>query len=106
MPIIVPKVFVNQSEVDAAVERAAAALADIVVRIRYDFGSDWTGDPSIFFRVTLTDEVVNEPKLGKIANAIELAVIREVKPQEYGWNWYFNFRSASEQAELKDPAWA
>lgn len=103
---IVPKVFIDQKEVDAAVQRAANALAQTVVRIRYDLGSDWTADPSIFFRIVLTDEAAKEPKLNDIANAIAVILIREVKPEEHGLHSYFNFRSAAEQAQLKDPAWA
>lgn len=105
MPIV-PKVFVNQQEVDAAVQRAANALAQTVVRIRYDFGSDWTGDPSIFFRIVLTDEAAKRPKLSDIANAIALILMREVKPEEHGLHSYFNFRSAAEQAHLNEPTWA
>jgi len=102
----VPKGFVNQREIAASVERAANVLADTVVRIRYDLGSDWTGDPSIFFRIVLTDEAAKKGKLNETANAISEVLMREVKADEQGLHTYFNFRSASEQAELKEPAWA
>ena len=102
---IVPKVFISHNEVDAAVQRATNALAHTVVRIRYDLGSDWTGDPSIFFRIVLTDEAAKEPKLNDVANAITVILLREVKPEEHGLRSYFNFRSAAEQAKLKEPAW-
>ena len=45
-------------------------------------------------------------KLNAIANAIALILRREVKPEEHGLHSYFNFRSAAEQAQLKEPAWA
>jgi len=102
----VPKGFVNQHEIAAGVQRAAAALADTVVRIRYDFGPDWTGDPSIFFRIVLTDDAAKKPKLHEIANFISQILTREVKAEEQGLHAYFNFRSASEQAQRKEPAWA
>jgi hypothetical protein len=72
-------------------QRAANALANTVGRIRYDFGSDWTGDPSIFFSIVLTDEAAKKPRLNDIANAIALILMREVKPEEHGWHSYFNF---------------
>jgi hypothetical protein len=103
---IVPRAFINHTEVDAAVQRAAEALARTVVRIRYDFASDWTGDPSIFFRIVLTDEAAKRPKLNETANAIALILTREVKPEEHGLHTYFNYRSAAEQAKLKERAWA
>jgi hypothetical protein len=98
--------FVKQQEIAEGVQRAARALAHSVVRIRYDFGPDWTGDPSIFFRIILTDDAAKKPKLNEIANAISLILTREVRADEQGLHAYFNFRSASEQAELKEPAWA
>jgi hypothetical protein len=102
----VPRGFVNQQEIAAGVQRATHALSQTVVRIRYDFGQDWTGDPSIFFRVVLTDEAAKKPRLNDIANAIALILMREVKAEEQGLHSYFNFRSAAEQAKMKEPAWA
>jgi hypothetical protein len=43
------------------------------VRIRYDFRDDWTGDPSVFFRIVLKDAVAaKESKLGEIARTVSL----------------------------------
>lgn len=97
--------FINQGEVDAAVRRAEDALAQSVVRIRYGLDSDWTGDPSIFFRIVLTDEAAKIPKLNEVANAVSFILMREVRPEEQGLHSYFNFRSESEQSQLKEPAW-
>jgi len=102
---IVPAAYINQAEVGAAVRRAEHALAQRVVRIRYELGSDWTGDPAIFFRVVLTDAAADEPQLNKIANEVSLMLSREVRPEEHGLNAYFNFRSESEQSQLQEPAW-
>jgi hypothetical protein len=103
---IVPKVLINQSELNAAVRRAEESLAQSVVRIRYDLDSDWTGEPSIFFRIVLTDEAAKRPELNDIANAVSLILVREVRPEEHGLNSYFNFRSESEQTQLNEPTWA
>jgi hypothetical protein len=102
----VPQGFVDQQEIAAGVQRASQALAQTVVRIRYDFGQDWTGDPSIFFRIVITDDAVKKSKLKDAANAIALILTREVRAEEQGLHSYFNFRSASEQAGLNEPAWA
>jgi hypothetical protein len=51
-----PSGWVNQAQIASSVKRAEAALAPDVVRIRYSFGNDWTGDPSIFFRIVLSDD--------------------------------------------------
>jgi hypothetical protein len=97
---------VNQQEIAQAVQRAANALAPTVVRIRYDFGPDWTGDPSIFFRIILTDEAARKAKLSETAQTITLALLREVNAEEQGLHAYFNFRSLSEISKLNEPAWA
>lgn len=97
--------LVNRQKIEADVQRAAQALAPSVVRIRYSFEDDWTGDPSIFFRIVLADDVATGPNLGEVAWAIERKLDDEVRPDEHGLHAYCNFRSLSEQADYKDPAW-
>lgn len=98
---------VNEYEIEAAVQRAARALRAVgVVRIRHNFGPDWTGDRSIFFRIVVADEVADKPKLSDLAQKIALKLMNEVKTDEQGLHAYFNFRSLSEQAHLNEPAWA
>lgn len=78
-----------------------------VVKWRHTFGNDWTGDPAIFFWVTLTDEA---SKKGNLSNATE--AFRKVlcEPIDFQNDWdlipYFNFRSESEQAILNDEVYA
>lgn len=103
---IVSKGLVDQQEIKDAVQRAADDLFPAVVRIRYDFGSDWTGDPSIFFRIVLADEVAQKPKLSEIAQRVALVLLREVKVEEQGLHAFFNFRSLAEQSKLNDSDWA
>ena len=102
----VPKGFVNQTQIESAVRRAAKALAPTVVRIRYTIGSDWTGDPSVFFRIVLSDDVAKRQKLSEIAQTVGIVLLKEVKAEELGLHAYFNFRSLSEQMQLNEPAWA
>ena len=101
-----PPSWVNEAEIASGVKRAEAALAPDVVRIRYSLADDWTGDPSIFYRVVLSDAVAaREEELGETAQRVREAVWSEVDAEQYGRHDYFNFRSLSEQAELKDPKW-
>ncbi len=101
-----PPSWVNEAEIASGVKRAEAVLAPDVVRIRYSLADDWTGDPSIFYRVLLSDEVASrEEELGETAQRVREAVWNEVDAEQYGRHDYFNFRSLSEQAELKDPKW-
>ena len=102
----VPSGFVNQGKLTAGVQRAAKALAGDVVSIHYDFGSDWIGNPSIFFRVVLTDKASKPENLRDVAQRVVLKIRDEAKTDRYGFYAYFNFRSQSELAKMSDPAWA
>ena len=101
----VMRAVVDQAKLARAVEKARRALAPDVVRIRFDLGNDWTGDPSIFFKIVLSDEASDESKLREITNNIERRILTGTNPDELGLNWYFNFRSLSEQNEMQDEAW-
>ena len=97
--------FVHQQKIVKGIEKAAAALASEVVRIRYNFGEDWSGEDAVFFRVVLKDTATKRSQLREVAKRVSSIVLDEVKPQELGLQSYFNFRSESEQAELKEEAW-
>jgi hypothetical protein len=102
----VPSGWVNQAQIASGVKKAEATLAPDVVRIRYSFGSDWTGDPSIFFRIVLSDDASRKTQLSETAQRVALTILNEVDTEQLGLHCYFNFRSLSEQAELREPAWA
>ena len=98
---------INPAQIAKDLRRAERALAPDVVRIRYTLADDWTGDPSIYFKVVITDKAASkESKLGELTERIEFTINNKVKPDELGLNSYFNFRSLSEHNELNDPAWA
>ena len=99
-------IFVHQGKIEKAVARAAKALAPDVVRIRYSLGEDWSGSGAVFFRVLLSDSASHPSNLREIATRVKSTVFNAVKPDELGLEAYFNFRSASEQAELKELIWA
>jgi hypothetical protein len=103
---IVPSGLVNQRRITAGVERAGKALSADVVRIHYDIGSDWIGNPSIFFRIILTDKASRPENLREVTQRVSLKIMNEAKTDQTGLNAYFSFRSQSEQAKLKEPAWA
>ena len=105
MPIV-PRGYVHQSEVEGAIFRAQVRLQQEVVRIRYTLGSDWSGEPSIFFRIVVSDAASHPSNLKSLAQRVALGLMDEVQTDEFGLHAYFNFRSESEQAALRDPAWA
>jgi hypothetical protein len=78
-----------------------------VVKWRHTFGNDWTGDPAIFFWVTLTDEASKKDNLLKATEAFMKALDEHIDFQN-DWDLipYFSFRSESEQAILKGEVYA
>ena len=73
-----------------------------VARWRYTFDDDWSGDPAVYFWVTLTDEASRFENLQEVTTAFEKAVTDAADPlEEWGIIPYFHFRSESEQAQLR-----
>ena len=103
---IVLNPYVHQGKIDGVVAEAGEALKPNVVRIRYSFDEDWSGSPAVFFKVVLSDEASHIDHLRKAAERVRTTVLDDLKPYELGMEAYFNFRSASEQAELQDEAWS
>jgi hypothetical protein len=101
----VARAYVNQAELDQAVARILAGLGQKVVRLRYSLEDDWSGDPAIFFRILLADNLNREERFA-LSQEISSAIVRELKPlDQWGVLPYFNFRRQSEQAILREPAW-
>jgi len=81
---------------------ALAPLPPEVVNFRYTLEDDWSGDPAIFFGITLSDEAADPAILHQTARRITNFVTQQVDPAgQWGLFPYFNYRSQSEQAELK-----
>jgi len=78
-----------------------------VVKWRHTFGNDWSGDPAIFFWVTLTDEASKKENLSGTTSAFNNLITGRVDFQN-DWDLipYFHFRSESEQAKLQDEVYA
>ena len=106
MPIV-PSGFVNQAQLASEVAKAIPKLGREVVRVRHSIGEDTSGEPSIFFRIVLSDAASREDTLADVTGRIATVLFKEIRPYE---NWglipYFSFRSKSEQAKRNEPEWA
>jgi hypothetical protein len=100
-----PPAIAKRSEVNAAVSEVVRLLAPDVVHIRYDIGRDWSGDWAIFFRTLLSDEA-GEARLHEVTNEVESRLAGRLDFDSMGLFAYHNFRTVSEQAELREEAWA
>ena len=77
-----------------------------VVSIKFEIGFDAMGVASIFFNIVLTDEASRQARLRFVAQNVALTLMNQLKTDENGVHAYSNFRSQSEVASIKDPAWA
>jgi hypothetical protein len=103
----VPAGFVHQTQLATQIAKAIRKLGKDVVRVNYSFGTDSTDEPSIFFRIVLTDAASREDKLVSVTNRIRTILSDETRLYEdWGLLSYFSFRSKSEQAQQNDPEWA
>ena len=98
--------LVNQSQLTKIVDQSIRKLGKEAVRVNFNIGEDTGGDPSIFFRIILTDAASAEATLIDVTNRIESKLNHEIHPLE---NWglipYYSYRSKSEQAKRNDPEW-
>jgi hypothetical protein len=99
-----PSAVTKQSEIDAATQQVAEALAPDVVRIRYDIGEDWSGQWAIFFKIVLSDEAAKR-RLRDITTKVRRGLDARLDFPSMGVFAYSNFRSVSEQEALQEPAW-
>jgi hypothetical protein len=102
---IVPRGLVDQGKIKSAVEQAERALQPNVIRIMYGLMLDWTDEQSLFFRVIISDAAAAPSKLRETTQHIRRKILTEIRADELGLQTYFNFRSQTEQAKLRDPAW-
>ncbi len=104
--VIIPAIFSNTPQLQADVRRAAQSLGADVVRINFEIGLDVMGVDSIFFKIVLTDEASSPARLRFVTQHVAFALMNQLKTDENGVHAHFNFRSQSEVASIKDPAWA
>ena len=98
--------FVNRRQLEAEIQQAISKLGPEAHQVFYRFEDDSTGEPSIFFRVVLSDEAVQQSTLAKTTGNIMMQLFDEIEPvANWGLHAYFNFRSRSEQDERFDPDW-
>lgn len=102
---IVSKGLVDQGRIKTAVRQAERALAPDVIRIMYSFAENTQGIISLFFRIVISDQAATPNRLRQSTERIIAKVLHQIRAEDLGLQTYFNFRSCSEQAMLKDPFW-
>ena len=103
--MMVPAAWINREQIDAVIAAAHKGLSPDVVRIRYSLEEDWTGDPSIFFRVVLSDEASTPGRLREVSSKVRRELEEAVNRYDHGLQAYFSFRGVSEQKDSREQDW-
>ena len=99
--MILPRGEAQRAELD----RHLKALPPFpgVAKLRYTVENDWSGDPAIFFWITLSDDMARPEVLSETSRRIMDFITQRLDPAgQWGLIPYFNFRSQSEQAKLQE----
>ncbi len=89
----------RHSQLAADVEKAKTKLGPEALNVSYHLEEDSTGEPSIFFRITLADWATAEETLPAVTNRIRATLFKEIRPFEnWGLHPYFNFDASSDLA--------
>jgi hypothetical protein len=103
---MVPAGYVHLGHLGAIVKEASALLGPEVLHVAYQLRHDSTDEPSIFFRILLTDDAVREDTIVSVTRRTAKTLLAAVRPlEDWGLRPYFNYRSRSEQDRRKDPDW-
>jgi hypothetical protein len=104
--VYIAKAFAQQAQFFAAVAQAASTLPAPIVSVTPSLGTDWNGESAVFFQIVLADGM-SRGQLLNLTKEISQAIVQQVQPlEEWGVLPYFNFRTQTEQARIKEPTWA
>jgi hypothetical protein len=96
--------YFDPGAVNAAVVAAESDLKPDVVRIRWDYGSDWCGKDALFFRVVLSDDAAAN-RLREVVNSVMRRLGGYSLGLGLGVFGYINVRSESECKKLNEAEW-
>jgi hypothetical protein len=97
--VYIPTRYIDSTEVDKAVDEFLKTLGPEVVRVRYNIGEDWMGNPALYFGVVLSDSVAGSPAaFHGAARRIRRSIFDQLKALE---NWdklgFISLRQLSKQ---------
>ena len=102
----IPRNIITEDQLAEALDRVVQRMGGDVIRIRYKFQPDSTGDDAIYFRVVLSADAAQRSRLRKVAARVREVLDDEINAREsFGVIPYSHFRSESEP-ESNHPGWA
>jgi phosphoglycolate phosphatase-like HAD superfamily hydrolase len=94
-----------ESKIRDIVETVQRQNPDIV-RARFQFEEDWTGQPALYIRITLRDAATRPSRLAAVTSAIREELRSALRNSEIEGTPSVRFRSQSETLDMPDPKWA
>ena len=101
-----PTIAIKENEIAALIAQAESDLQPPVRHIFWSVDQDWTGDWGLFLRIVLSDASAKRSHLDRISRQVRQYVLTTLQPEKLGLIPYISFRSESEQAALREKAWA
>ena len=102
--LTLPLAIASKTEFDQAVSEVVQEMAPDVVYIRHNIAQDWDGDWAVYFRVLLSDEAA-KTKLRQVTTKVESLLDARLDPLSMDLFSYFNYRTVSEQADIREESW-
>jgi hypothetical protein len=94
---------VHDSQINATITQIYQRMRDVRL-IRFDRRTDWSGDDAIYFRILISDDAARtrlRETMAEAANMLESSLSLTT----LGYYVYYNVRSISEQAALREKSW-
>jgi hypothetical protein len=77
--VYIAKAFAQQAQFFSAIAQAAGALP--IVSVTPSLGTDWNGEPAVFFQVVLPDGTPRSQLLN-LTKQISQTIVQQVQPLE------------------------
>lgn len=105
----IAKALTHQAQFLAAVDEVTRSLPAEVADVITTLGTDWDGEPAVFFKIILKDNAIPRPQLLAFTKQVSRAILQQVSPLgDWGVLPYFRWLTQTEYAHVKEtePAWA
>jgi len=92
------------SKINAVIADVCNQLTPDVKRIFFNYGTDWSGDEAVYFRILISDDAAStrlRETMYKTVRLLESALNLET----LGFFVYYDVRSESEQTALREKSW-
>ena len=92
------------AKINAVITDICRQLAPDVKRIFFNYGTDWSGDEAVYFRILISDDAANTRLRETMYKTVRL-LESSLNLEALGFFVYYDVRSVSEQNALREKSW-